>query len=203
MSAPAEDTEARIARPELTFPETEGRLVRAEYERAGVILEYGSGGSTVMAAEMPGKLVTSVESDKAWARMMRGWFEENPPASPVEIVHHDIGPTKEWGQPRTHKGWKKYPGYPLKVWDAKDFRQPDVVLVDGRFRVGCALATAFRTAKPVVLLIDDYADRERYHEVEEFIGRPGMTGRLARFEVAPMPVPPEKLLRVAQLLSRP
>jgi hypothetical protein len=62
-----------ITRPELTLPEAEAATIRAAYERAGVILEYGSGGSTVLGAEL-GKRVLSVESDKAWAQMMRDWF---------------------------------------------------------------------------------------------------------------------------------
>ncbi|MDF1855778.1 hypothetical protein [Pseudooceanicola sp.] len=197
------DTKAPVARPELTFPEAEAALLRAEYERAAVILEYGSGGSTVLAGELPGKQVTSVESDKAWAQMMRSWFAANPPLSPVDIVHHDIGPTREWGHPESDQGWKRYPGYPLKVWDRPAFQPPDLVLVDGRFRVGCALACAFRSARPLVILFDDYAGRPQYHEVEDFIGKPELTGRLARFSVAPMAVPVDRLLRVTQLLSRP
>ncbi len=204
MSATS-DTNAptTIARPELTFPEGEADLVRAEYGRADVILEYGSGGSTVMAGDMVGKHVTSVESDKAWAKMMEGWFAANPPQSPVRMVHHDIGPTREWGHPKTAQGWKRYPGYALRVWDHRKFRQPDVVLVDGRFRVGCALAVAYRTQKPVVVLFDDYVQRDQYHEVEEFLGQPEITGRLARFEITPQAVPAERLLRIVQLLSRP
>ena len=53
---------APITRPELTLPEAEAALLRETYDRAGVILEYGSGGSTVLAAEQPGKTVPSVES---------------------------------------------------------------------------------------------------------------------------------------------
>lgn len=193
----------RLQRPELTLPPAEAELVRADYAAAGVILEYGSGGSTVMAAEMPGKRVTSVESDPDWAQMMRDWFAANPPASPVRVVHADIGPTKEWGHPRTHHGWRRYAAYPLGAWEDPGTGQPDVVLVDGRFRVGCALATAFRTTGPLVLLFDDYTERDQYHEVEDYLGTPRITGRMARFEVTPQPVPADRLLRVVQLMSRP
>ena len=76
--------DAPITRPEFTFPELEGTALRGAYAQAEVILEYGSGGSTVMGAEMPGTRVFSVESDKAWAQMMRGWFAESPPADGSE-----------------------------------------------------------------------------------------------------------------------
>lgn len=190
-----------VSRPELTLPEAEAAVLRQAYEGAGSILEYGSGGSTVMASEMPGKQIVSVESDPDWAQMMRDWFAQHPGASAVEMVHADIGPTKEWGHPQDDSAWRKFPAYPLKVWDRTP--DPDVVLVDGRFRIGCALATAFRTTRPVTLLFDDYTGRRPYRRVEEFLGTPEIVGRLARFTVSPMPVPQDRLLRVIELICAP
>lgn len=190
-----------VSRPELTLPEAEAAAVGEAYARASEILEYGSGGSTVLASEMSGKRITSVESDPDWAQMMRDWFAVQPGLSAVDMVHADIGPTKEWGHPQDESLWRRFPAYPLKVWDADI--APDVVLVDGRFRVGCALATAFRTAKPVELLFDDYTDRKPYHRVEEFLGSPEVVGRMARFKVSPLPVPQDRLLRVIELICAP
>lgn len=192
-----------VTRPELTMPEAEADALRLAYHSARVILEYGSGGSTVLASEMPGKQIYSVESDADWAAMMRGWFAENPGTSPVEVIHADIGPTKEWGHPKGSHGWRGYPAYSLGVWDRKGFRQPEVVLVDGRFRVGCALATAFRTKRKVTLLFDDYVQRDHYHVIEEFLGQPEVIGRMAIFEVNPQPVDPNRLLRIVELICAP
>lgn len=194
-----------LTRPELTLPEAEASLLRAEYARAEVILEYGSGGSTVLAGEMPGKTVFSVESDRDWAQMMRRWFAETPPAAgtEVDVIWSDIGPTKQWGHPVDEIEWRSFPEYPLKVWELPEFRQPGVVLVDGRFREGCALAAAFLTEKPLVLLFDDYAPRHHYHKVEHWLGRPQMTGRMARFEIVPQAFPVKDLLRIMKLTVRP
>lgn len=195
-----------IARPELTLPGAEAAHLREVYAHAGVILEYGSGGSTVVAAEMAGKRVFSVESDQAWAEMMRGWFAQNPPApgTEVDVIWSDVGPTKEWGFPLDASGWKHYARYPLKVWDMAGFAQPDVVLVDGRFRTGCALAAALRTTRPITLLFDDYAPRKHYHRVEDFIGSPRrMIGRMADFEVTPLALNPADLLTVIEMMMRP
>lgn len=192
-----------IARPELTLPAAEAEALRLAYHSARVILEYGSGGSTVLASEMPGKQIFSVESDPDWAAMMRRWFDQSPGVSPVQMVHADIGPTKEWGHPKTHHGWRHYPAYPLGIWDQKDFRQPEVVLVDGRFRVGCALATAYRTRRKVTLLFDDYVQRNHYHVIEEFLGQPEVIGRMAIFEVSPLAVDTNRLLRIIELMCAP
>jgi hypothetical protein len=198
-------TTTRISRSELTLPEAEAALVKACYEDASVILEYGSGSSTVMVSEMTDKCVFSVESDRHWADMMRSWLKQNPPANgtDVDVIWSDIGPTKKWGRPRDHAQWQNYARYPLEVWDLETFRQPDVVLVDGRFRTGCALAAAFRSLKPVTVLIDDYANRKHYHNVEKFIGSPRITGRMARFEVKPMPVPADRLLDIIRMMTQP
>lgn len=194
-----------IDRPELTLPPAEAELIRAAYAQASVILEYGSGGSTVMASELPGKRVFSVESDPDWATMMQNWLEDNPPAKDtvVDIVWADIGPTKAWGYPRDDSEWRQYPGYVLNVWRRSGFVAPDVVLVDGRFRQACALTTSFLTKKPVDLYIDDYTDRKHYHKVESYLGQPQITGRMAHFRVAPMPIPPEKLFQVVKFLQTP
>jgi len=194
-----------ISRPELTMPEAEAEVLRAAYRDASVVLEYGSGGSTVLAGEMPGKQVFSVESDRAWAQMMRDWFAAQPPVSGsrVDVIWSDIGPTKEWGHPKNDADWRRFAEYPLKVWELPEFLHPDVVLVDGRFRIGCALATCFLATRPVTLLFDDYVDRKHYHKVEDYLGQPRITGRLARFDVTPKPIPPMRLLRIMKWMMQP
>ncbi len=198
------DTET-ISRPELTLPEAEAAHLRAAYEQAGAILEYGSGGSTVMASEMPGKRVWSVESDAAWAGMMRDWLAANPPAqdTEAEVIWADIGPTKQWGHPANKGSYIRYPGYSLGPWERGDVA-PDVVLVDGRFRTGCALAAALHTKKPLRLLFDDYAPRRHYHRIETYIGAPRqIVGRMAEFEVVPIALPLERLSDAIEMMLRP
>ncbi|WP_371809953.1 hypothetical protein [Ruegeria sp. HKCCD7319] len=60
-----------LEKPVLTMPEDAQNVLRENYEAASVILEYGSGGSTVLASEMQNKTVFSVESDRSWTRKMR------------------------------------------------------------------------------------------------------------------------------------
>jgi hypothetical protein len=196
---------AAISRPELTLPEAEAAHLRAAYEDASAILEYGSGGSTALASEMPGKRVWAVESDGDWAAMMQVWLGANPPApgTAVEVIRADIGPTKDWGHPANKSGYLRYPAYSLGVWERGDVA-PDVVLVDGRFRTGCALAAALHTKKPLRLLFDDYAPRAHYHRIEAYIGAPHrMVGRMAEFEVVPTALPIGCLGEVIGMMLRP
>jgi hypothetical protein len=179
--------------PALTLPEAEAAQVAAAFAAAQTILEYGSGGSTVLAAGLPGRAVFSVESDRNWLSGLEAWFEANPPQAKLYLHHADIGPTGKWGVPTDETFRDRFPAYALSVWDRPDFVQPDVVLIDGRFRVGCFLATLFRSSRPVTVLWDDYAGRPVYHVVERYLRPVEMHGRMARFDVTPMPVPPADL----------
>ncbi len=177
-------------------------MLQRGYETAKVILEYGSGGSTCMAGDMPGKTVFSVESDKDWCEGLQSWFEINPPAATMHMHYADVGPTGKWGKPETDKHWRRYPYYPYSVWARSDFQHPDVVLVDGRFRAACFLAVLFSISRPVTLFFDDYAERLAYHEVERFGPPTEIIGRLARFDLNPTPIPAAMMPWIFDVFSR-
>ncbi|WP_309664554.1 hypothetical protein [Tabrizicola sp.] len=184
----------------LTFPADEAGLVRQHYAAAASILEYGSGGSTVLAAEL-GKPVFSVESDAAWAERLRHHLVD---ISGTAVIHHvDIGLTKDWGYPINSQAYRAFHRYALSVWDRPDFIHPDVVLIDGRFRAACFAATMMRCTRPVTVLFDDYTARRYYHRVEALVARDETVGRLARFTVVPRQIPPEMLTEVIGWFSDP
>lgn len=195
--------DAPVEPPRLTLPAEEAAWLRETYARAASILEYGSGGSTVLAGEMPGKSVTSVESDGNWAAMLEAWFAAHPPVSPVTIHHVDVGPTKKWGMPASHAHWQRFHRYPLSVWDRPDPPHPDVVLIDGRFRAACLLAVLFRATRPVTVLFDDYGNRPAYHRVESFVKPLELRGRMARFEIEPRAFPTDRMTDVLDIFARP
>jgi len=139
-----------------------------------------------MAAEMPGKLIFSVESDPVWARDLQHYLDLSGLPSSAIIHYSDIGPVGEWGRPLDSSQWEKFHNYPAGIWDRPWFRHPDVVLIDGRFRAACLAMTRLRMTRPVTVLFDDYAERQTYHAVEDVVGPPAqMIGRMARFELSP------------------
>jgi hypothetical protein len=175
------------------FPEEVAAYVRSQYQAASVILEYGSGGSTVFAAEL-GKSVVSVESDRAWAARLEAHLA---PISDKATVHHaDIGPTGLWGVPMRPGEYAKFPGYALSVWDRPDFVEPDLVLIDGRFRAACLAAVLLRARRPTTVLFDDYTKRRYYHGVEKLARKEEMVGRMASFTVTPGPIPQDMVTQV-------
>ena len=148
-------------------------------------LEYGSGGSTIVATRMKVPTVT-VESDRLFARAV---MKRIAPDAPHRMLVANIGMTREWGVPvfktptRSRLArWRTYVDLPFEAMGA-DAIFPDLVLVDGRFRQACALETA-RQARlrgaATTIFVDDYQGRS-YHSVERYLGKPEMAGIAAIF----------------------
>lgn len=190
-----------MQKPEIRMPRAERELLKCHYEKADVILEYGCGGSTILASEMPGKRIIAVESDQAWCDRLISWFALSQPASMPTLLHVDIGPVGGFGKPVSSRQFEKFPNYSLAVWDRPIFEQPDVVLIDGRARAACFLATIFRTKKPLTILFDDYVDRPKYHCVEKYMEPTRIVGRMAVFQVEPTGINPEDLPLIASTFS--
>lgn len=175
--------------PKLSLPEAEGAYLQMAYGQAQVILEYGSGGSTVFAAQQAGKLVFSVESDREWALSLQRQFDEADLPSPVVLYHVDIGETGAWGRAKDDSAWRHYYRYPTAIWSEPFFRHPDLVLIDGRFRAACFVNACIRTRKPMTIMFDDYKERNIYHCVEQLQKPDEMIGRMAVFHVQPQEWP--------------
>ena len=151
-------------------------------KRSKCYLEYGCGGSTIYAVEainVPS--IISVESDKEWVNTV----SENitPTARQLYLAHCDIGPTGEWGRPTDQGQVDKFPNYMAMPWHIADEHDltPDLVLVDGRFRVASFLFSLAASRDGTIILFDDYGDRDFYHVVEEFAKPNMMYGRMAEF----------------------
>jgi hypothetical protein len=154
-------------------------------------LEYGSGGSTVAVGRLNIPF-TSVESDKRFLAAVKAKVGDG---AERQFLAADIGMVSNWGYPlfvdvtpsRLAK-WRKYPCAP---WPLPAL--PDVILIDGRFRVACALATIKNLQDKIdfEILFDDYADRDFYHPIEEFAQLHAMHGRMAVFK--PKPISAAKL----------
>ena len=190
---------------QLTFPPAEAEYLTDVYSQSNIILEYGSGGSTLLAVQQGHSLVMSVESDKAWAENLQTLIARDNDNSQVESLIHwvDLGPTREWGWPVGDSKWRNWHNYPLSVWSHPRFRQPDLVLIDGRFRIGCFLATLFLTKAPVTILWDDYTDRPHYHCIEKYARPIKTVGRMARFELTPQQFDPASLAEIISLIHAP
>ena len=167
------------------MPEQEQAELKACYAAARAIVEYGSGGSTLLAASL-GKPCIAVESDLHWAEALQARLHEVAAPDVPAFVHPvDLGPTVEWGFPADNSAAERFSDYPLSVWHQPIAAEADTVLIDGRFRKACFVATLMHITRPVTILFDDYTDRPVYHEVEAILAPTRFCGRLAIFDAVP------------------
>jgi len=153
---------------------------------ANSYVEFGSGGSTYLAARQ-GIPFVSVDSDRYFMDTVRRQIVEDDLHDPTSqrFQHVDVGLTKKWGHPvmfvppstDRRARFRAYSDFPETT------RTPDLVLVDGSFRVACALKAlrALGRHQGWTLLIDDYLKRPEYRVIEDFGQLDRMVGRMAVF----------------------
>ena len=177
---------------ELTFSPEIIDFLEAQYSRAEGILEYGSGGSSVLGLSLK-KQLAAVESDQEWLNRLKEYLVSLDLISNFRGIYSDIGPTKEWGHPlKSGKNFQKFPSYALLPWQTMNYA-PDTILIDGRFRVACFIASATMTKRPVTILFDDYLDRPQYHVIEEVFAKEYSVGRMGIFNVQPNSISAQRL----------
>jgi hypothetical protein len=95
----------------------------------------------------------------------------------------DIGPTKAWGYPVSRNSTKHWPAYCIAPWKSLEAcgMSPDLILIDGRFRVAAFLYSLLMAKKGTTILFDDYEKRNHYHVVEQVIKPVKLLGRMAEF----------------------
>jgi hypothetical protein len=149
-------------------------------------LEYGSGGSTRMAVGLRVPHILSVESDHAFGRAVQQAVQGDLQGIDFQLFLPKVGPTGRWGYPTGTEHFQAWPEYPTCAWSAlrRHGLSPDLVLVDGRFRVACFLATLVSAKPGTAIILDDYAGRRgKYQIAESHAPLRAMLGRAALFEV--------------------
>jgi len=133
-------------------------------------LEYGSGNSTFLANKLH-KKYKSIEADKSFYRFMKTKKIRN-------IKYLDLGPTKYYSIPilPTNLIKKKIEKYAIQIEEFyKTFNKiPDLILLDGRFRVFVTLKIIkFCLSKKdflnTIIIIDDFKFRKDYHLIKKII----------------------------------
>lgn len=165
-------------------------LVR-ETARAQHVVEYGVGGSTLIAVEAGCVRVCSAETDKAWIEKAAEHPQLKAAISDgrLAIEHADIGKVVRWGMPLDRTLRKEWLTYPTTPWKVAEADKVDIVFVDGRFRVASALTSALLGRPDLRILVHDMTKRPRRYrpiysfmdELEQvdslsvFVRKPGVT----------------------------
>lgn len=164
------------------MPDVAVSALSERLKSAKCYLEYGSGGSTVLAADLDVPRIISVDTNAEWFDKVRASIGAGY-GGELETFYVDIGPTKKWGYPASNSSFQKWPKYFFEPW--RHIRDsgltPDLVLIDGRFRVSCFLASLVYAEVGTTLLFDDYTNRKHYHAVERLLKPINHYDRMAEF----------------------
>ncbi len=130
-------------------------------------LEFGSGGSTFVAAGLVQTSVTTIDSSVDWLERADEACRVKQCRLTPNLVHIDIGPTREWGFPTDPASRYRWPAYYEAVWTRPNTYDADLFLVDGRFRVASCLRTLLNCRTDALIMIHDFSSRARYHSIKE------------------------------------
>lgn len=149
-------------------------------------LEFGAGGSTLhMIKNTNTRHIVSVDSDKEWVKNINECVDSSQKHR-LHIEHCNIGPVGAWGVPRNQSHIDNYWRYMSMPWEYVEgnFLIPDLILIDGRFRVACFLYSLLCAKLETTILFDDYTERPEYFIVEKFCKLNLTAGRMALFKVS-------------------
>lgn len=147
--------------------------------KARIFGEYGAGQSTAWVLENTSCTIYSVDTSDEWVQKVRSGAGDS---SRLDIRHVDLGPVGDWGRPKTYEFRNNFTTYVNSIWERDE--KPDLVLIDGRFRVACFLSSLIHADAGTIIIFDDYTNRPHYRIVEEFLDPVSTCGRQACFVVS-------------------
>lgn len=145
--------------------------------------EYGSGNSTILSKKYKKKFL-SIETDKSFYRFIKK-------KGIREILYYNIGPTKYYSIPilpliLIKEKIKKYANS-INLFKKKFKKNPDLILIDGRFRVYVTLTLLIFFLKNkitgrTIIIIDDFKYRKNYQVIKKII-KIRLIGRMGIIEI--------------------
>lgn len=136
-----------------------------------LVLEYGSGISTIEIAKRCKKII-SIEHQKNWYEEIKNKIPSN-----CELIFKEPNlPYNEGGHCGTYDEFKDY-------IEASLNKGPfDIILIDGRARVSCASICHKISHKDTIIFIHDF-HREEYRDALNYLSLVGMVGTMAKFKI--------------------
>ena len=133
--------------------------------------EYGSGGSTYLAFQKENiKNIFSVESDKKWYNKIKS-MSLNKKTHKFEYFFIDMNTSpNSFGYPGKLSKKENRILYSecINKLSNNEIKKIDLILIDGRYRVACALKCHKVINNNCLLAFDDFFNREHYKIVLEY-----------------------------------
>lgn len=150
-------------------------------------LEFGMGGSTFHVIKNSEAKIYSIDSSKEWLGHMESFklIKKNKESGRLKLFLVNIGPTKKWGFPLESNDKELFPAFSSYVFSQIDASEIDTILVDGRFRVACALKSILecRNNKGLKIMIHDFTFRDEYQHVFNYLDEVKRVNTLVLFRI--------------------
>lgn len=155
----------------MTMTKAELEVLHSYIDASTHYLEFGSGESTLYASKSPKvNTIDSVESSQTYIdNHLKPHADVSKALSSGKLRFHtiDIGETVRWGYPKDKSKVHLWPNYSLSVFS--EYRDYDLALIDGRFRIACTLNCLLNTPDNCLIIIHDFWNRPEYHLVLKFL----------------------------------
>lgn len=135
--------------------------------------EFGSGGSTYYACGMDNiKKIYSIESDLRWIDKLKNisLVKNKIDDGILDIIFVDIKntPKERFGYPGKTSKYSDWIKYSRAINNIDSKIKIDTIMIDGRFRVACALHCFNKIDNDTIILFDDFSNREYYHVLLDY-----------------------------------
>ena len=165
----------------ITLFDGDDGLFKELIKPAEIYFEYGCGKSTEFVFKYSNSAIFAVDTSNDWVHKIKS-LEGTESCNRLNLSWVDVGEVANWGTPTSFKMRHNFKKYAELLW--LNNKTPDLVLIDGRFRVSCFLTSVKFAPLGTKILFDDYTNRPFYHVVEEFCQKLDSCGRQALFEVS-------------------
>jgi hypothetical protein len=123
--------------PKLTLPkEVSDHLFSLLKKMPLDVLEYGSGGSSLIFAKHAKTLITC-DTDSAFLLNLIIHLTSLECSATIHPIHQDVGPVAKWGHPKDPSLFSKFLETVNKPWLVAEKHKinPNLIFIDGRFRI--------------------------------------------------------------------
>jgi len=141
-------------------------LFKEHIKKCKIYGEYGVGKTTNWVLRNTNCKIVCVDSSSHWINLVKGKICDSD-IKRVKFKWYDLGEIGEWGNPLSYHKHQNITKYIDSIWTENI--KPDLVLIDGRFRIACFLKCLLGSEKNTKIIFDDYINRKIYHVVEQII----------------------------------
>jgi hypothetical protein len=145
-------------------------------------VEFGCGGTTVLAHSLGCASIVTIDSSLEWLDKVRIACMPNGKTE-IKTIHVDIGAVRELGFPKDDSTQSLWDDYHTAPWTDPDLALADTYLIDGRFRVACVMQTAMRCSSSAIVMVHDFANRPYYQSVSRVLREIARTDNLSIFQL--------------------